>query len=112
MTFGQPSFSSSVSSISTIHVGCAVKFLENVGKLYQAFSVHQKHKRAHILTLQEAGEIMKSVSGCLQGTVQSVQTLLGNSHFKHPTCMQLHYARDFETATLESAKRMTQWSIF
>ena len=25
-------------------VGCAVKFLENLGKLYQAFSVHQKHK--------------------------------------------------------------------
>jgi len=34
-------------------VGCAVKFLENLGKLYQAFSVHQKHKR----TLQDDGEI-------------------------------------------------------
>lgn len=108
------------------------------------------------------------VSGYLQGTVQSLQTLLGNSketngpegtvasktirsvnminqglarlqsniakinpeltvnpealltvkvenlhavsHFKHPTCMQLHYARDFGTTGLESAKRMTQWS--
>ena len=27
------------------------------------------------------------------------------SHFKHPTCMQLHYARDFGTTALESAKR-------
>ena len=34
--------------------GCAVKFLENLGKLYQAFSVHQKHKRTHTSTLQEA----------------------------------------------------------
>ena len=143
---------------------------DNLGKLYQAFSVHQKHKRTHTSTLQEAGEMMKSVSGYLQGTVQSVQTLLGNSketngpegtvasktirsvnminqgltrlqsniakinpeltvnpealltvkvenlhavsHFKHPSCMQLHYARDFATTALESAKRMTQWSAF
>ena len=113
---------------------------------------------------------MKSVSGYLQGTVQSVQILLGTSketngpegtvasktirsvnminqglarlqsniakinpeltvtpealltvkvesllavsHFKHQICKQLHYARDFETTTLESAKRMTQWSSF
>ena len=113
---------------------------------------------------------MKSVSGYLQVTVQSVQTLLGNSketngpegtvasktirsvnminqglarlqsniakinpeltvkpealltvkvesllavsHFKHQICKQLHYARDFETTALESAKRMTQWSAF
>ena len=147
-------------------VECAVKFLENLGKLYQAFSVHQKHKRTHTSTLQEAGEMMKSVSGYLQGTVQSVQTLLGNSketngpeetvtsktirsvnminqgltrlqsniaklnpeltalltvkvenlhavsYFKHPTSIQLHYARDFGTTALESAKRMTQWSAF
>ena len=60
-------------------VGCAVKFLKNLRKLYQAFSVHQKHKRTHTSILQEAGEMMKSVSGYLQGTVQSVRTLLGNS---------------------------------
>ena len=34
------------------------------------------------------------------------------SHFKHPTCMQLHYARDFGTTDLESGKRMMQWSAF
>ena len=56
-----------------------MKFLGNLGKLYTAFSVHQKHKRTHTSTLQEAGEMMKSVSGYDQGTVQSVQTLLFNS---------------------------------
>ena len=116
--------------------------------------MHQKHKLTHTSTLQEAGEMMKSVSGYLQGTVQSVQTLLGTSktngpegtvasktiniakinpeltvkpeapltvkienllavsHFKHQICKQIHYARDFETTALESAKRMTQWSSF
>ena len=29
------------------------------------------------------------------------------SQFKHPTCMQLHHARDFGTTAQESAKRMT-----
>ena len=135
-----------------------MKFLGNLGKLYKAFSVHQKHKRTHTSTLQEAGEMMKSVSGYDQGTVQSVQTLPFNSketngpegtfasntirsvnminqglarlqsniskinpeltvnpeallivkvenlhpvsHFKHQTCMQLLYARDFGTAAL------------
>ena len=41
-----------------------------------------------------------------------VQNLLAVSHFRHPTCMQLYYARDFGTTALESAKRMTQWSAF
>ena len=41
-----------------------------------------------------------------------VKNLHAVSHFKHPTCMQLHYARDFGTTALESAKRMTQWSTF
>jgi len=33
-------------------VGCAVKFMENLGlgKLYQAFSVHQKHASSHLNT--------------------------------------------------------------
>ena len=46
--------------------------------------MHQKHKRTHTSTLQEAGEMMKSVSGYLQGTVQSVQTLLGTSKTNGP----------------------------
>ena len=41
-----------------------------------------------------------------------VENLYAVSHFKHPTCMQLHYARDFGTTALDSAKRMTQWSAF
>ena len=35
--------------------------------------------RAHTSTLQEAGEMMRSLSGYLQGTDQAVQTLLSNS---------------------------------
>ena len=41
-----------------------------------------------------------------------IENLLAVSHFKHQICKQLHYARDFETTALESAKRMTQWSSF
>ena len=41
-----------------------------------------------------------------------VDNLHAVSHFKHPTCMQLHYARDFGATALESAKRMMQWSDF
>lgn len=59
-------------------VGSAVKILENLGKLYQAF-FRAPEARAHTSTLQEAGEMMRSVPGYLQGTDQSVQTLLGNS---------------------------------
>ena len=121
-------------------------------EMFERFS-HHKHKRTRTSTLQEAGEMMKTVSGYLQGTVQSAQTLLDRnrhtngpegtvasktvksvhmiikdwhsykatsqrsiqnlpllnaealltvkvenlhavSHFKHPTCMQLYYARD------------------
>ena len=41
-----------------------------------------------------------------------IENLLAVSHFKHQICKQIHYARDFETTALESAKRMTQWSSF
>ena len=36
-----------------------------------------------------------------------VEKLHAVSHFKNPTCTQLHYAKDFGTTALESAKRMT-----
>ena len=39
-------------------------------------------------------------------TVQ-VENLHTVPQFKHPTCMQLHHARDFGTTAQESAKRMT-----
>lgn len=57
-------------------VRCAIKFLENLGQLYYAFSMHHKHKRTHTSILQEAGDMMKTLSEYLQGTVQSAQTLL------------------------------------
>ena len=41
-----------------------------------------------------------------------VDNLHAVSYFKYPTCMQLHYARDFGTTPPESAKRMMQWSAF
>ena len=41
-----------------------------------------------------------------------VENLHAVSHFKLPTCMQLHYARDFGDTVLEAAKRMTNWSAF
>ena len=44
--------------------------------------------------------------------IVKVENLHAVLHFKHPTCMQLHYASDFETTALESVKRMTQWSAF
>jgi hypothetical protein len=59
--------------------GSAVQFLENLGKLYEAFSVHPKHKRQHTSTLQEAEQKNKTVFDYLQNTVHSVQTLLGTS---------------------------------
>ena len=34
------------------------------------------------------------------------------SHFKHPTCPLLQYARDFGATVFESAKQMTRWSAF
>ena len=41
-----------------------------------------------------------------------LRTFNAVSQFKHPTCMQLHHARDFGTTAQESAKRITQWSAF
>ena len=59
----------------------AVKLITDAssGKLYEAFSVHPKHKRQHTSTLQEAEQKTKTVFDYLQNTVQSVQTLLGTS---------------------------------
>ena len=47
----------------------AVKFLENIAKLYQTFLVHQKHKGLHTASLQEAEEKVKSAFGYFQGSM-------------------------------------------
>ena len=54
-------------------------FLENLGKLYEAFSVHLKHKRVNTSSLPEAAEKVNSLFIFLKGTVSSVQTLTGTT---------------------------------
>ena len=49
-------------------------FLENLGKLYEAFSVHLKHQRVNTSSLPEAAEKVNSVDVSLKGTVSSVHT--------------------------------------
>ena len=147
-----------------------IEFLENLGNLYRAFSVHHKHQQYKILTLKEAHKMVKSVCSYCSGTIENVKskqgitgttngpqgtiasktavslTLLEKglerldenidkwspgycikpevcltiqvenvhavSHFKHPTCTQLEYARDFGSSMKESLKRATKWSAF
>ena len=54
-------------------------FLENLGKLYEAFSVHLNHKRVNTSSLPEAAEKVNSLDVFLKGTVSSVQTLTGTT---------------------------------
>ena len=54
-------------------------FLENLGKLYEAFSVRLKHKRVNTSSLPEAAEKVNSLYVFLKGTVSSVQTLTGTT---------------------------------
>ena len=46
---------------------------------------------------------------CLTIEVENVQAV---SHFKHPTCTLLEYARDFGNNMKESLKRATKWSAY
>lgn len=48
-------------------------------KLYQAFTLHQKHKWLHTASLQETEEKVKPALGYFQGNIQSVQPLLGKN---------------------------------
>ena len=147
-----------------------IEFLENLGKLYRAFSVHHKHQQHENCTLKEAHQMVKAVSSYCNGTVENVKSrngitsttngpqgtiaaktvvslsLLENglerldknidvlsptfsikpevcltiqvenvhavSHFKHPTCTLLEYARDFGNNMKESLKRATKWSAY
>ena len=54
-------------------------FLENLGKLYEAFSVRPKHKRVNTSSLPEAAEKVNSLDVFLKGTVSSLQTLTGTT---------------------------------
>ena len=46
---------------------------------------------------------------CLTIEVENVQAV---SHFKHPTCTLLEYARDFGNNMKEPLKRATKWSAY
>lgn len=50
-----------------------------IKKLYQAFTVHQKHKWLHTASLQEAEEKVKPAFGYFQGNIQCVQPLFGEN---------------------------------
>ena len=147
-----------------------VEFLENLGKLYRAFSVHHKNQQHEDCTLKEAHQMVKAVSSYCNGTTENVKSrnhitsttngpqgtvsaktavslsLLEKglerldkntdtlspglsikpeecltiqvenvhavSHFKHPTCTLLEYARDFGNSMKESLKRATKWSAY
>lgn len=147
-----------------------VEFLQNLGQLYRAFSVHQKHQQHEKFTLKEAHQMVKAVSVYCKGTIENVKANKGItsttngpqgtvaaktalslsllekglerldknictlspgftikpevcltiqvenvhavSHFKHPTCTLLEYARDFGNSMKESLKRATNWSSY
>ena len=54
-------------------------FLENLGKLYEAFSVRLKHKRVNTSSLPEAAEKVNSLDVFLKGTISSGQKLTGTT---------------------------------
>lgn len=51
-----------------------IEFLENLGKLYRAFSVHHKHQQHENCTLKEAHQMVKAVSSYCNGTVENVKS--------------------------------------
>ena len=124
----------------------AVAFLDSLGMLYHAFSMHFKHHQYKIMPLTDAQENVNLVSNYLLNTVNTVKSKLDTtrelngpegtissktlesvimikngqalltvkvenlhavSHFKHPTCSQLQYARDFG-ATMTRCKENDQ----
>ena len=63
-----------------------IEFLENLGKLYRAFSVHHKHQQHEDCTLKEAHQLVKAVSSYCNGTVENVKSRNGiNEHNQRST---------------------------
>ena len=50
-----------------------VEFLQNLGNLYRAFSVHHKHQERESFTLKEAHQMVKSVSSYCNGNIDNVK---------------------------------------
>ena len=51
-----------------------IEFLENLGKLYRAFSVHHRHQQHENCTLKEAHQMVKAVSCYCNGTVENMKS--------------------------------------
>ena len=51
--------------------------LDNLGKLYLAFSVHHKHLQHENCTLKEAYQMVKAVSSYYNGTIENVKSTKG-----------------------------------
>ena len=54
-----------------------IEFLQNLGNLYHAFSVHHKHQEHKICTLKEALQMVKAVSSNCDGTIEDVKESSG-----------------------------------
>ena len=52
-----------------------IQFLENLRKLYGAFSIHLKNKPAKKHTIEEASQMVKHVSSYIKLTISSVQEI-------------------------------------
>jgi len=74
-------------------------------QLYPAVCLERLDKNTDILSPRFS--IKPEV--CLTIQVENVHAV---SHFKHPTCTLLEYARDFGNNMKESLKRATKWSAY
>ena len=54
-----------------------IEFLENLGKLHRAFSVHHKHQQHKNCTLKEAQQMVKTVCSYCNATVEKVKSSNG-----------------------------------
>ena len=51
-----------------------IEFLENLGKLDHAFSVHYKHQQHEILTPKEAHQMVKAVCSYCSRTIENMKS--------------------------------------
>ena len=56
-----------------------IEFLQNLGKFYQAFSVHLKHQPSEQHTLKEAHEMVKGVSAYFKSAVDEVKSTINSN---------------------------------
>ena len=64
-----------------------IEFLQNLGKFYQAFSVHLKHQLSEQHTLKEAHEMVKGVSAYFKSAVDEVKSTINSNR------VTMHWSR-------------------